>query len=121
MKAGDTVICIDDAFVAEFELLCPTRPQKDRVYVIREVTNLTHLLPPLPGKTNIRVLLQEIVNPPIYMQMLQGKVEPGFDSSRFKLVTTQPNKAADKESASKVFETREKETRQVAALEAVFA
>ena len=77
MKTGDQVVCIDDSI---------TRPdihneiflqwiKEGNMYVIRSTsTNL---------KGTMSVLLEEVKNPPYYIEELQGKAEPRFRAERF--------------------------------------
>lgn len=77
MKLNDKVICVNDDFsqyprvTEDYEYL----PMKGEVYTIRDIKPMGMIM---------RVLLHEIHNRPIMFPDLGGKVEPGFQASRFR-------------------------------------
>jgi hypothetical protein len=81
MSPGDKVICIDDAKTnPRIDLDYQHWVKEGEIYTIRKI------YPPSVGSG---VLLEEIVNPPIYIKMLHGKVEPAFSQVRFRKLTKQ--------------------------------
>jgi len=77
-KPGQKVVCVSDAFTnpqthVHFQQL----PKYGEEYTVREYK------PSVLGFYPARLLVVELVNKPIYQPMFGGKVEPGFDASRF--------------------------------------
>ncbi|GAB4478006.1 MAG: hypothetical protein OHK0057_28380 [Thermoflexibacter sp.] len=78
---GDKVVCVDADFSMYPQLLEVYRelPKLHQVYTIRAKQFIQG--------HGYRVLLEEIENPPVYIDLVKGKVEPGFNASRFALLS----------------------------------
>jgi hypothetical protein len=77
MKINDKVLCIDGSFKNPNTFLhFQNLPVEGKIYTVRDITysSITK---------NYRVLLKEISNKKIFIDILQGYVEPGFDAKRF--------------------------------------
>ena len=80
-QVGDKVVCIDADFSMYpniFEVY-QSLPKRNEVYTVRERQYVQ-------GQ-GYRLLLEEIENAPIYIDAVKGKVEPGFNASRFALLS----------------------------------
>jgi hypothetical protein len=79
MNIGDEVVCIDDNFgnLAKYFSVLPV---KDNNYIIRSKKHTPY---------GTQLLLEGLINPPIYIAEVAGKMEPGFNSSRFRPVIKQ--------------------------------
>ncbi|MCU0450234.1 MAG: hypothetical protein MUC97_10420 [Bernardetiaceae bacterium] len=77
---GDRVVCVNGDFSMYPNIydLYRQLPRRDEVYTVRERQFLQG--------TGYRLLLEEIENPPVYIDMVKGMVEPGFDARRFALL-----------------------------------
>lgn len=80
MKPGSRVICVNGDFsqygprlYRDFQNL----PQEGVQYTIREMKWEAE-------NNTARVLLEEIENPPVFIDLLQASAEPGFDGKRFR-------------------------------------
>lgn len=72
MNVGQKIRCINDDSPSN---LFENWIQKDQVYTVREIEKLDD------GRT--RLLLNEIINPKVYVEDLNKNIEPGFLSDRF--------------------------------------
>lgn len=72
-KVGQKVICIDASKRGKKEHF-PNWVKDGEVYTVRRFEN---------SSTGARILLEEIKNPTMYFDMLQGSTEPGFSAKRF--------------------------------------
>jgi hypothetical protein len=78
---SDKIVCVNADFSMYptiFELYREL-PKLQEVYTVR-AKQFVH------GQ-GYRLLLEEIENPPIYIDAVKGKVEPGFNASRFALLS----------------------------------
>lgn len=79
MKQGSTVLCIDDSKrpeVAEWSSThCPNWVKKGRKYTIRQITDHDDIV--------LGVLLEEVVNKPVYLTRWNKVIEPHFATWRF--------------------------------------
>ncbi len=92
MKVGDLVVCINDDFsnIINFDFtVYEELPRKGVEYIIRRKEFFD-------GK--VRVLLEEIKNPPLKKGPLKG-VEPGFDGARFRRVVKETQEITEEEEA----------------------
>ncbi len=83
MRSGQEVLCIDastpqNGSIEHFKQWIV----QDKVYTIRRIENSLH------GPK--RILLEEIVNPPVYMPQVFGKMEPAFSANRFRVLADVP-------------------------------
>lgn len=76
MKVGSLVECIDGKFEAKLIDLIPNRPERGKVYTIRQIKQYTN--------SKVGLLLEEIVNDPLILPNLDGLFEPTFDINRFR-------------------------------------
>jgi hypothetical protein len=77
MKIGQKIVCVNDVFTHLNTLIhFQNLPKYGVTYTVRELTYVQ-------TNNTYRVLLEEIHNKKIYIEVLMGKVEPGFDSKRF--------------------------------------
>lgn len=78
---GDKVVCVDADFSMYPKIFEIYRelPKLNEVYTVRAKQFIQ-------GQ-GYRVLLEEIENPPVYIDLVKGKVEPGFNASRFALLS----------------------------------
>lgn len=67
-------ICVDDKFTPEQIELIPNRPVEGETYTIRKK---------LLTRNGHAYLLNEITNPPLYDDLLDGTFEPSFSIIRF--------------------------------------
>lgn len=74
MKVGSKVVCIDDKRNGDSTFF-QNWIESGETYTIRRSEGSIHQGP--------RVLLDEVVNTPVYVSQLGGKVEPGFSTKRF--------------------------------------
>jgi len=77
MNKGDLVVCIDDKIDRPdiHDKIFKNWIKENETYTVREVSgNLTG------GKS---ILLEEVINPAIFIPELQGKAEPRFKIERF--------------------------------------
>jgi hypothetical protein len=78
MNVGDRVVCIDDKMNGTVQTeLFPFWLKKNNTYTIRRIEGT------VGGE--IRILLEEVVNPKAYFPELLGDFEPGFLQKRFVL------------------------------------
>ncbi len=78
---NDRIVCIDADFSMYptiFEIY-QNLPKLQQVYTVREKQFV--------DGQGYRLLLDEISNAPIYIDAVKGKVEPGFNASRFALLS----------------------------------
>lgn len=76
MNVGDKVVCVNDRKTPQVNsALFPNWVKEGETYTIRKVEGST--------RNEVRVLLEEISNPPAYFPVVMGNVEPGFAQSRF--------------------------------------
>lgn len=79
-EIGETVVCIDDSIKAGKELFVakvfPNWVKKDEKYVIRAFVDNQGIV--------TGVLLEELVNPPVYIHLIDAEQEPAFRTSRFR-------------------------------------
>jgi hypothetical protein len=79
-QIGDKVVCINADFSMYpniFELYSQL-PKRDEVYTVRERQFVQGV--------GYRILLEELVNEPVYIDMVKGRVEPAFNANRFALL-----------------------------------
>ncbi|GEM_PF-6597198 len=89
-QIGDKVVCIDADFSMYpniFELYREL-PKRDEVYTVRERQFVQGL--------GYRILLDQVINQPIYIDMVKGKVEPAFNATRFALLNGPVSVEAEK-------------------------
>jgi len=80
-KPGDKVVCINADFSMYPNIFDVFKqlPKRDEIYTVRERQYIEGM--------GYRILLEEIHNPPVYIDMVKGMVEPAFTSNRFALLT----------------------------------
>jgi hypothetical protein len=80
ISVGDKVVCIDDAIkpgkLSFVGYAYPNWIKKDTVYTVREILPNDDIVP--------GILLEELVNPIIYIYLLGREQEPAFRISRFR-------------------------------------
>lgn len=75
-KKGDKVVCVDESIENPgIHFLYETWISVGEHYIIRNY-----------NPTYDSVLLDGILNPPVYVDAIKGKMEPRFASERFKLL-----------------------------------
>lgn len=79
MKVSDKVICVN----ADFSMYPNISQEYKNLPIEGEFYHIRELKTTIVGK---RVLLEEISNPPVQIDVLMGKAEPGFNAVRFKVV-----------------------------------
>lgn len=79
MRVGDRVVCVDDVIKADkLEFVAYAYPKwvtKGKTYTIRAILDNDDIVPGL--------LLEEIVNPEIYIHLIDKIQEPAFGLFRF--------------------------------------
>lgn len=82
MKNGDKVVCIDASILPSRFLFVkinyPMWVTKGKQYTIREILPNDDIVP--------GILLEEIINPSIYIKLLNKAQEPAFRIDRFRLL-----------------------------------
>ena len=77
MKIGSIVECINGSFDVKSSELISNRPKRGKIYTIREIKEYLKL-----NRTGI--LLEELINEPIFLPNLEGIFEPTFNIERFR-------------------------------------
>jgi len=76
MNVGEKVKCINDSKFPGIDYsMFPNWLKKGSIYTIRSVED--------SQGEDLRILLEEVVNPDIYFPMIIGDAEPGFSHKRF--------------------------------------
>lgn len=85
MSPGTKVVCIDDSVLLgkeEFKKYAfPNWIQQGNIYTIRAILDNQGIVP--------GILLRELVNPEIYIRLLDAYQEPAFRTNRFRELTYQ--------------------------------
>ena len=80
IEVGQKVVCIDDSIrpgrLSFVGYAYPNWIKKDSVYTVREILPNDDIVP--------GILLEELVNPIIYIYLLGREQEPAFRTSRFR-------------------------------------
>lgn len=77
MEVGSIVECINSSFVDKTIELVSNRPKQGKMYTIRAIQEYIRF-----NKTGL--LLEELINEPIFLPNLEGVFEPTFDIERFR-------------------------------------
>ncbi|WP_448520444.1 hypothetical protein [Rhodoflexus sp.] len=77
---GDKVVCINADFSMYPNIFDVFKqlPKRDEIYTVRQKQYIEGM--------GYRILLEEIHNPPVYIDMVKGMVEPAFAANRFALL-----------------------------------
>ena len=75
MEVGSKVVCIDDSRDIKTIKTHPSWVREGETYIVRAVEGSLDL--------EVRILLEELSNPSIYISQLGGYAEPGFAGRRF--------------------------------------
>jgi len=99
MKKGDKVVCIDDSIKAEFLFdtvkYYPEWIVENTVYTVRYVFDNDSIVPGL--------LLEEVVNPSVFIKLIRKDQEPAFRLDRFRLLETETMEESEEDgSASEI-------------------
>jgi hypothetical protein len=94
-RVGSRVICVDDSIREDnlMFVLChmPGWVEKGKIYTIREFADNDGIVP--------GVLLEEISNPPVYVELVNSEIEPRFALFRFRELDEQELSAETEEYA----------------------
>ena len=76
MNVGSLVECINGSFEPKQIELILNRPKQGKIYIIRQIKNYPN--------NKVGLLLEEIVNEPLFLPGMNGLFEPTFDINRFR-------------------------------------
>lgn len=76
MQVGSLVECINGNFEPKQIELIPNRPKQGKIYTVRNIKQYPN--------NKIGLLLEEIVNDPVFYPDMSGVFEPTFNIERFR-------------------------------------